>query len=130
MENTRKENFRGKWELLKSGLKAGLRSLMKAKVDVIRTKHEWFDYSDMTVKRYVFAVIVSFFLFWMGMGLSFFTENVLILAFALLPFYSWCFILSLCEIYSEIVEQTSLANFLTLLVFFAFAKSRQENCFI
>ncbi len=57
MENTRKENFRGKWELLKSGLKAGLRSLMKAKVDVIRTKHEWFDYSDMTVKRYVFPFL-------------------------------------------------------------------------
>lgn len=88
MEKSRKE----KWDMLKALLRKAMKDFMDANAAVIQKEHWWFKRSDLTAARYVIGEVIPFVLFWAGMSLAFFTDDVFILMFALVPFYVWLYL--------------------------------------
>lgn len=103
MENTRKENFRGKWELLKSGWRGLLAGQTKCFRDKIekdpKASKAWKELSGnlkgLKKKDTVLGFIVPFFLLAIGMVSPCFTDSFKAIFCAFAIFYGWCGFVSL-----------------------------------
>lgn len=110
MENTRKENFREKWELLKSGWRGLLAGQTKCFAEVVHSHNAFIDESKVTTRHCFWGLWIPGMLFLIGLLVLVFSDSAPLKALALFPFYCWTFLMSLGDVLVYFSFVSNLAN--------------------
>lgn len=113
MENTRKGNFREKWELLKSVWRGLLTGQTKYFAELVHSLNAFIDESEVTTRHCFWGLWIPGMLFLIGLLVLVFSDSAPLKALALFPFYCWTFLMSFNRVltYFSVVSNTLNAMF-------------------
>lgn len=110
MENTRKGNFREKWELLKSVWRGLLSGQTKYFAELVHSHDAFIEESEVTTRHCFWGFWIPGILFLIGLLVLVFSDSAPLKALALFPFYCWTFLMSLGDVLVYFSFVSNLAN--------------------